>query len=87
MADAGSLPSYDSAQAAQRAGKELKTSFEALKSEHNDIQELFKTVKGQLQNTPELGDHHPLVQKWDELRSVRPLFYRGGCMISTSRMA
>ena len=71
MADAGSLPSYDAAQAAQCAGKELKVSFEALKGEHNDIQELFKTVKNQLQSTPELGDHHPLVQKWDELRSVR----------------
>ena len=76
MADAGPLilpPSYSNidGQAARGAGSELKQSFESLKTEHNDIQELFRTVKAQLQNTPEIGEYHPLIEKWDELRVVR----------------
>ena len=76
MADAGLLllpPSYDDAdgQGAHRAGSELKRSFESLKSEHKDIQELFRTVKTQLQSTPEIGQHHPLIETWEDLRTVR----------------
>lgn len=71
MSDAGPLlPSYDDAQAATQASKELKSSFANLKGDHNDIQELFRTVKNQLQNAPEFGDGHLLLEKWETLRSV-----------------
>ena len=71
MADAGPIPpSYDDAQAANKASQELKSSFENLKNDHNDIQELFRTVRSQLQNAPEIGDGHLLLEKWETLRSV-----------------
>ena len=73
MADAGQLPSYDDldAQAAHSARSQLKKSFENLKHDHLDIQELFRTVAGQLEATPEIGEEHPLVEEWNTLRQVR----------------
>ena len=75
MADAGQLPSYDDldAQAAHSARSQLKKSFENLKHDHLDIQELFRTVASQLRGMPEIGEQHLLLDKWDGLREVRSL--------------
>ena len=69
---AGGLPPpYSDVAAAHRARAELRQNFITLTSDQRDIQELFRTVAGQLEATPEIGEEHPLVEEWNTLRQVR----------------
>ena len=72
QSDFAGLPSYADVQAAHRARAELKQNFVTLTNDQLDIQELFRTVAGQLESTPEIGEHHPIVEEWNTLRQVRP---------------
>ena len=69
--DAADLPTYNDVQAAHRARSELRQNFITLTNDQLDIQELFKIVAGELEGTPEIGEDHPIVAEWNELRQVR----------------
>ena len=71
MADQSGLPSYSDVQAAQRARTELKQNFVTLTNDQLDIQELFRSVAGQLESTPEIGEGHEVAVEWNSLRQVR----------------
>ncbi|KAI0759849.1 hypothetical protein BD413DRAFT_268268 [Trametes elegans] len=76
MADSPGLPSYSDVQNAQRARSELKQNFVTLTNDQLDIQALFKSVAAQLESTPEIGERHPLVDEWNELRQRHRKVYR-----------
>ena len=71
MIDQPGPPSYSDVQAAQRARMELKQNFVTLTNDQLDIQDLFRSVAGQLESTPEIGEGHESAEEWNSLRQVR----------------
>ena len=71
MIDQSGPPSYSDVQAAQRARMELKQNFVTLMNDQLDIQDLFRSVAGQLESTPEIGEGHEIAEEWNSLRQVR----------------
>ncbi len=67
------LPSYEELQ----AERDLKQSFASLSRDHEDIQQLFKSVASKLETTPKIGEDNELCKEWDQLAKVRsPLLIR-----------
>ncbi|EKM54748.1 uncharacterized protein PHACADRAFT_258791 [Phanerochaete carnosa HHB-10118-sp] len=67
-----SLPSYDDVQREH----DLRASFAHLTRDHEEIQKLFKSVAGQLESTPQIGEEHDLAQEWDALMKRHRKLYR-----------
>lgn len=68
-------PSYSTANGSSNALK-LKESFSHLVNNQAEIQSLFKSVSGQLENTKEIGEDHPLCREWNQLRQMHRKLYR-----------
>ncbi|TFY54288.1 hypothetical protein EVJ58_g8949 [Rhodofomes roseus] len=56
--------------------EELKKCFATLLNDQQEIQKLFKSVAGQLETTPQIGEHHPLTEEWNTLRQRHRRVYR-----------
>ncbi|KZT71691.1 hypothetical protein DAEQUDRAFT_763543 [Daedalea quercina L-15889] len=56
--------------------EELKRCFATLLNDQQEIQNLFKSVAGQLETTPQIGEHHPLTEEWNTLRQRHRRVYR-----------
>ncbi|KAH9932453.1 uncharacterized protein B0H18DRAFT_985585 [Fomitopsis serialis] len=56
--------------------EELKRCFATLLSDQQEIQNLFKSVSGELETTPQIGEHHPLTEEWNTLRQRHRRVYR-----------
>ncbi|EPT04714.1 hypothetical protein FOMPIDRAFT_1157042 [Fomitopsis schrenkii] len=56
--------------------EELKRCFSTLLNDQQEIQELFKSVAGHLETTPQIGEHHVLTEEWNTLRQRHRRVYR-----------
>lgn len=56
--------------------QKLRESFSHLVNNQADIQILFKSVAGQLENAKEIGEGHPLCIEWNQLRQTHRKLYR-----------
>ncbi|KAL6301258.1 hypothetical protein BKA93DRAFT_863430 [Sparassis latifolia] len=56
--------------------EKLKESFSLIVHNQLDIQRLFRSVAGQLENTNQIGEDHPLCNEWNGLRQTHRKLYR-----------
>jgi len=70
-----SPPPYDAIFGSRNAA-ELRGSFATLVNDQVQIQQLFKSVAGQLETTPQIGENHPLAEEWNRLRQRHRKVYR-----------
>ncbi|THG94362.1 hypothetical protein EW026_g7097 [Hermanssonia centrifuga] len=66
------LPSYEELQ----AERDLKQSFASLSRDHEDIQQLFKSVASKLETTPKIGEDNELCKEWDQLAKRHRKLYK-----------
>jgi len=59
-----------------KLGRDLKESFASLLKEQLNVQRLFATVLGRLENTPRIGTGHGLYVEWEALRERHRKLHR-----------